>query len=319
MNSVSRDLSRPLLAWTAVPPTDAHPPFPWPAAVLVAVAAGGAAACALLAPAALAGPAVAALVLAAAAVGWRAARGRPAPRPPLGTAPHDSLPESDTRLRLLESAVVHAHDAVAIVAAAPQGGPGRAVLYVNDAFCRLTGYARADVIGRSLHLLRGAASDADALARLGAAMDAGTPLRVEVRNHRKDGTPFWADLSAVPVPDADGSPSHWVLIQRDIDRRKAAERRARQTGQLLRAIIDAFPGPISAKDRDSRYLVMKPVPGRTAGGEAGRGGGPDGGRADRPGVRRAHARARPRGDRPPAARCSTRCATRRRAATPARG
>jgi len=87
-------------------------------------------------------------------------------------------------------------------------------------------------------------------------MDTGTALRVELRNYRKDGTPFWVDLSAIPVPDLTGRIGHWLLIQRDIDRRKSAERRARQTGQLLRAIIDAFPGPISAKDRDGRYLVM---------------------------------------------------------------
>jgi PAS domain S-box-containing protein len=112
------------------------------------------------------------------------------------------------------------------------------------------------VVGRSLHFLRGPDSNPETLARLGAAMDAGSPLRVELRNYRKDGTPFWVDLSAVPVPDPDGRISHWLLIQRDIDRRKSAERRAKHTGQLLRAIIDAFPGPISAKDRDSRYLVI---------------------------------------------------------------
>ena len=112
------------------------------------------------------------------------------------------------------------------------------------------------VIGRSVFILRGASSDAETLSRLRAAMDAGTLLRVELCNYRKDGTPFWVDLSAVPVPDPDGKLSHWVLIQRDIDRRKSAERHARQTGQLLRAIIDAFPGPISAKDRDGHYLVM---------------------------------------------------------------
>ncbi len=177
-------------------------------------------------------------------------------QPRARAGPHDSLPESETRLRLLESAVVHAHDAVAIVESTPKGGHGRAVLYVNDAFCRLTGYSRTEIIGHSLYMLRGSGSDPDTLSRLGAAMDAGTPLRVELRNYRKDGTRFWVDLSAVPVPDPDGHLSHWVLIQRDIDRRKSAERRARQTGQLLRAIIDAFPGPISAKDRDSRYLVM---------------------------------------------------------------
>ncbi len=236
-------------------PTPARPPFPWTPAALVALAAGGAAACAAAAPAALAGPLVAALVVGAAVAGWRANR-TPAPRPALSAAPHDSLPESETRLRLLESAVVHAHDAVAIVEAKPRTGPGRSVLYVNEAFCRLTGYSRTEVIGRSLYMLRGSGSDPDTLSRLGAAMDAGTPLRVELRNYRKDGTPFWVDLSAVPVPDPDGTLSHWVLIQRDIDRRKSAERRAKQTGQLLRAIIDAFPGPISAKDRDFRYLVM---------------------------------------------------------------
>jgi PAS domain S-box-containing protein len=157
-------------------------------------------------------------------------------------------------MRILESAVVHAHDAVAILDAAP-GNPGRPVLYVNDAFCRLTGYARDEILGRSLYALRGPDSDPDTLGRLRAAMDGGQPHRAELRNYRKDGVPFWVDLSAVPVRE-DGRITHWLLIQRDIDRRKSAERRARQTGQLLRAIIDAFPGPISAKDRDGRYLVM---------------------------------------------------------------
>ncbi|MBP3960757.1 PAS domain S-box protein [Gemmata sp. G18] len=238
---------------TFSPPKKPFPLFP---IALVVAAASGAAVCVTAAPPPVAGPLVGALVLAAAALGWWANRPAPPARAVVNVGPHDSLPESETRLRLLESAVVHAHDAVAIVEARPDKGPGRSVMYVNEAFCRLTGYSRADVIGRSLYMLRGAGSDPDTLARLSSAMNAGTPLRVELRNYRKDGTPFWVDLSAVPVPDPDGNLSHWVMIQRDIDRRKSAERRARQTGQLLRAIIDAFPGPISAKDRDSRYLVM---------------------------------------------------------------
>ena len=222
--------------------------FPWVPTALAVAVAGGATFCATALPPLAAGPVAGALALAAAVVGWWGRARRPAA---------DALPPgADARMRLLESAVVHARDAVAILDAATGAGAGRLVLYVNEAFCELTGYAREEVIGRSLHLLRGADSDPDTLARLRAAMDAGAPLRVELRNYRKDGTPFWADLSAVPVPDPTGRISHWLLIQRDIDRRRSAERRARQTGQLLRAIIDAFPGPISAKDRDSRYLVI---------------------------------------------------------------
>ncbi|MBN9121298.1 MAG: PAS domain S-box protein [Planctomycetes bacterium] len=232
--------------------------FPWIAAAVVVAAAGGATFCAANLPPLYAGPAAGMLVLASAAVTWLSRSVRPGRRGPVGPAPvSDSPPPgSAARMRRLESAVVHSHDAVAILNAASKGDHGRAVLYVNDAFCRLTGYAREEILGRSLHALRGPDSDPDTLARLRAAMDAGTPLRVELRNYRRDGTPFWVDLSAVPVPDELGRVEHWLLIQRDIDRRKSAERRARQTGQLLRAIIDAFPGPISAKDRDFRYLVM---------------------------------------------------------------
>jgi PAS domain S-box-containing protein len=220
--------------------------------------AGGAACCVLFAPVAVAAGVIAVIVVAAGLFGWRAAVLSRTPLQPLAvhTPPGDSLPETETRFRLLESAVIHANDAVVILEANPKNGPGRSVLYVNEAFCKLSGYARSEVIGRSLYFLRGASTDSATLARLGAAMAEGTPIRVELRNYRKDGTPFWVDLSAVPVPDSHGNVAHWVLIQRDIDRRKAAERRAKQTGQLLRAIIDAFPGVINAKDRDCRYLVM---------------------------------------------------------------
>ncbi len=224
----------------------------WILVALVVAAAGTATYCDATLPPVIAAPVVGGLVLIAAGIGWLA---RSACGNSSGTATVDSLPD-EARIRLLESAVAHAHDAVAIVDAHTNSDRGRSVLYVNDAFTQLTGYSREEIAGRSLHLLRGPASDPNTLSQLREAMDTGQPLRVELRNYRKNGTPFWVDLSAVPVPDATGHISHWLMIQRDIDRRKAAERRARQTGLLLRAIIDAFPGPISAKDRDGRYLVI---------------------------------------------------------------
>lgn len=108
------------------------------------------------------------------------------------------------RLRLLESAVVHARDAIVVLAASPDGHPGRSVLYVNDAFTRMTGYAADEVIGRSLHFLRGPDSDPATLDRLRDALGAGRPLLVELLNYRKDGTSFWVELSLVPVPDPAG-------------------------------------------------------------------------------------------------------------------
>ena len=137
------------------------------------------------------------------------------------------------RLRLLESAVVHARDAVVILGGQPQGGGGRSVLYANDAFYRMTGYTAEEVTGRSLHFLRGPDSDENTLAALREALDAGRSFQCELLNYRKGGDPFWVELSVVPVPDAAGRCSHWVMIQRDVSDRKAADAELRQNRAML--------------------------------------------------------------------------------------
>lgn len=137
------------------------------------------------------------------------------------------------RLRLLESAVVHARDAVVILEGQPQPNSGRNVLYANDAFFRMTGYTADEVIGRSLHFLRGPDSDEGTLAALRDALNVGHAFQCELLNYRKDGTPLWVELSVVPVPDPSGQCSHWVMIQRDASERKAAEAELRHNRQLL--------------------------------------------------------------------------------------
>ena len=127
-------------------------------------------------------------------------------------------------LELLQSAVVHAHDAVVVLEPDPHPGAGRNVRYVNDAFCRMSGYAREEIVGRSLHVLRGPLSDSSILAEIREALGAGKPLQTEIINHRKDGTPYWTELSLVPVPAEQGGIAHWVMIQRDVtDRHRLKE------------------------------------------------------------------------------------------------
>jgi len=164
--------------------------------------------------------------------------------------------QNHERLRLLESAVVHARDAVVVLEAAPHRGPGRSVLYANAAFCRMTGYATHEMVGRSLHFLRGPNSDQNTLDELRTALDTGLAYTGELLNYRKDGTSYWAELSVVPVPDPRGAPAHWVMIQRDVSDRKRDEEEIRRTGRLLRTIIDVFPGHINANNLDVQYLLM---------------------------------------------------------------
>jgi PAS domain S-box-containing protein len=217
----------------------------WPgvAAVLTGTAAA----------ATLDGPAVAwALALfygtEAAAAAWYGAR----------TEPPVELP-ADDRLRLLESAVVHARDAVIILEAAPNDGPGRSVLYVNEAFTHMTGYTPREVVGRSLHFLRGPRTNPETLDRLRDALVTGAPLQVELLNYRKDGSELWVELSLVPVLDAEGRRSHWVMIQRDItDRRRADEALQRSEGRL-RAIYQNTNAGIAVCAADGRIVETNPA------------------------------------------------------------
>jgi len=153
---------------------------------------------------------------------------------------------NEERLCLLESAVVHARDAVVILESAPEQGPGRSVLYANAAFCRMTGYETDEVLGRSLHFLRGPNSDPATLDRLRDALNLGMPFQGELLNYRKDGSDYWVELSVVPVPDRDGRCAHFVMIQRDVsDRRRTQEQLAQAQkmeliGQLAGGIAHDF-------------------------------------------------------------------------------
>jgi diguanylate cyclase (GGDEF)-like protein/PAS domain S-box-containing protein len=89
-------------------------------------------------------------------------------------------------------------------------------LYANEAFTAITGYTQEEMLGRNCRILQGPETDPGMLARLSAALAAGEVFRGELLNYRKDGTPFWNDLTVTPLRDTDGRITHYVSVQRDI-------------------------------------------------------------------------------------------------------
>jgi PAS domain S-box-containing protein len=151
----------------------------------------------------------------------------------------DEPPRSalEERSRILESVVSNAHDAVIITEAAPLTAPGPRILYVNDAFEAMTGYAREEVMGRSPRMLQGPDTDAEALRRIRAALELGEPVRQELVNYTKGGERYWVDLNIVPVTDDEGR-GHFISVQRDITRQKQAEIALAEANAALRHRLD---------------------------------------------------------------------------------
>ncbi len=65
-------------------------------------------------------------------------------------------------------------------------GPDNPILYVNPAFERLSGYSAAEVVGRNCRFLQGPDRDQDAVATIRAAVRAGAPCQVVLRNYHKE-------------------------------------------------------------------------------------------------------------------------------------
>lgn len=130
---------------------------------------------------------------------------------------------ANVRLRLLESVVVNANDAVLITEAEPIDLPGPRIVYCNRAFERTTGYTEAEILGLTPRILQSSDIDRLSLRRLKEALVAWRPVEVELLNRRKDGTEFWVELSIVPVANEKGWYTHWVSVQRDVSDRKKSE------------------------------------------------------------------------------------------------
>ncbi len=151
------------------------------------------------------------------------------------------LEESEERLRLLESVVVNANDAVIVTTTTLIDEPGPRILYVNEAFTRMTGYTQEEVLGQSPRFLQGRKTDRATLARIRAALQARQPIEVELINYRKDGSYFWVEIGITPVADATGEYTHFVAIQRDITERKRTEEALRQSEEKYRLLAEATP------------------------------------------------------------------------------
>jgi PAS domain S-box-containing protein len=139
-------------------------------------------------------------------------------------------------------------DAILITEAEPVDRPGRRILWANAAFCRMTGYAMDEVIGQTPKILQGERTDEEALSLIRNALKEWKPVRVEVKNYRKDGTPFYVDLGIQPVTDSTGWHHYWIAIQRETTERHEREQLLRRTTR----IIDGAPIALGLLSVDNR-------------------------------------------------------------------
>jgi PAS domain S-box-containing protein len=133
--------------------------------------------------------------------------------------------------------------------------PGPRILYVNPAYCRMTGHVREEVIGLTPRLMQGALTDRGELDRLRNELGAGRPFTGETVNYRKDGTPFIISWSVDPVREESGEVAFFVATQEDVTRLRRAEALIEATQSIDAAVNSILSSAVEGSVRGESDLT----------------------------------------------------------------
>jgi PAS domain S-box-containing protein len=97
------------------------------------------------------------------------------------------------------------------------------IVFANDSFLSLTGFDRAETLGQSFDSLLAWGTDADAIARVNAALRGSSETGSEVHYRRKDGTESWASVFVSPVRDENGELLQHFVSFVDLTKHKRAQ------------------------------------------------------------------------------------------------
>ena len=133
--------------------------------------------------------------------------------------------KEETRLKLLESVILNTTDAVVITEIQQNELIRNKIIFVNNSYCKMTGYTPAEVLGKSPGILQGEHTDKEVLKKVRASMDAFESFEYEVINYKKSGEEFWSSISLSPISDSKGVFTHWIAIKRDTTEKKLMEQK----------------------------------------------------------------------------------------------
>lgn len=131
--------------------------------------------------------------------------------------------DNSRQLRLFKRSIEASANGIIITDARHDDMP---IIYINNAFERITGYSFEDALGRNCRFLQGGEFDLSnehGLSDIRRALQNNVEVSTVLRNYRKDGTPFWNDLYIAPIRDDQGEVTHYIGVQNDISDRKSAE------------------------------------------------------------------------------------------------
>ena len=148
--------------------------------------------------------------------------------------------------------------------------PDTPLVYANAAFERMTGYPRAELLGRNCRFLQQNLKNQPGLQIIRNAIARGTDCTAVVTNFRRNGESFENQLKLRTIRTHDGTPSHIIGIQLDVTREhltlESLARQKRRYESLIETLsdyiwlMDADGEPV---DVPAKWLELAGLPSST--------------------------------------------------------
>ncbi len=106
------------------------------------------------------------------------------------------------------------------------------IQYVNPSFEKVTGYTRAEVLGRKPSLLRSGKHDPAFYAGMWSTIARGAVWNGRIVNRKKDGTLYEEEATITPIRDHTGRIVSYVAVKRDVTREITLKKQLRQAQKM---------------------------------------------------------------------------------------
>ena len=137
--------------------------------------------------------------------------------------------QAEEELRLRDRAIQAVAQGIVVTDPNQRDNP---IVFASGGFERMTGYTADAVLGKNCRFLQGRDTSQEAVGEMRAAVDASRSCTVEAVNYRKDGTPFWNQVTITPVLGPAGQLTHFVGVQIDVTARRRLEEQYRQSQKM---------------------------------------------------------------------------------------
>lgn len=124
--------------------------------------------------------------------------------------------------------------------------------YVNEAFTRISGYGKAEVLGRNPRILQSGRTPRETYAAMWSALGRGELWRGEFTNRRKNGEEYVEIANVAPVRQPDGSVTHYLAVKEDVTEKKRIGRELDRHRHHLEELVKERTRQLQAEIEERR-------------------------------------------------------------------